>query len=191
MTLLRWVKTKDGRRQRPDALGYAYRVADPASWNGWLARIAGLAEAELEVVKRTLRVRDQGPQARVAAPVKEAKSVATMAPAVQATPAPKPVPVVASATIPVLQAAVESRPTPPASVASGAAVRKPEIAVAAASAKTQAMPESAAPAMPGTAAPAGVSVKEKSSPWSSRRPGIPTRCSTSIWISKPISASTP
>ena len=30
MTLLRWVKTKDGVRRSPDALGYAYRIADPS-----------------------------------------------------------------------------------------------------------------------------------------------------------------
>ena len=41
MTLLRWVKTKDGVRKSPDALGYAYRVTDAATWNSWLAAITG------------------------------------------------------------------------------------------------------------------------------------------------------
>ena len=35
----------------PDALGYAYRIADPAAWNAWLSRVAGRPAAELEVVQ--------------------------------------------------------------------------------------------------------------------------------------------
>ena len=61
MTLLRWVATKDGVRKRPNALGYAYRVIDANAWSAWLARTAGHPAADLEVVNRTLRVRD--PQA--------------------------------------------------------------------------------------------------------------------------------
>ena len=82
MMLLRWVRTKDGKRRQPDALGYAYRVADPPVWNAWLNRITGQAKAELEVVKRTLRVRDQGPQARATVPIADARSVATATPVV-------------------------------------------------------------------------------------------------------------
>ncbi len=67
LTLLRWTKTPDGARVRPDAMGYTSRLADPKRWSEWLSEIAGYPEAELEVVKRTLRVRDQGPHARVAA----------------------------------------------------------------------------------------------------------------------------
>ena len=59
MMLLRWVKTKDGIRPSPNALGYAYRIADDTVWNAWLSRIAGHPAADLEVVHRTLRVRDQ------------------------------------------------------------------------------------------------------------------------------------
>jgi len=66
MTLLRWVRTKDGTRPSPNALGYTNRIVDPAAWKAWLSRIAGYPAAELEVVHRTLRVRDQGPIARVA-----------------------------------------------------------------------------------------------------------------------------
>jgi len=66
MTLLRWVRTKDGTRPSPNALGYANRIVDPAAWKAWLSRIAGYPAAELEVVQRTLRVRDQGPTARAA-----------------------------------------------------------------------------------------------------------------------------
>ena len=65
MTLLRWVKTKDGVRPSPNALGYAYRIADATAWSAWLSSVAGLSGADLEVVHRTLRVRDQGAAARV------------------------------------------------------------------------------------------------------------------------------
>jgi len=61
MTLLRWVRTKDGTRPSPNALGYANRIVDPAAWNAWLSRVTGFPAAELEVVHRTLRIRDQGP----------------------------------------------------------------------------------------------------------------------------------
>ncbi len=59
MTLLRWTTTKDGVRRSPNALGYAYRVVDTNAWNAWLSRMAGRPAADLEVVHRTLRVRDQ------------------------------------------------------------------------------------------------------------------------------------
>ncbi|MGA3315654.1 MAG: SDR family NAD(P)-dependent oxidoreductase [Candidatus Korobacteraceae bacterium] len=72
MILLRWVPTKDGLRPRPNALGYAYRIADENIWNAWLSRMAGRPVADLEVVHRTLRVRDQGLAARMAGAVKEA-----------------------------------------------------------------------------------------------------------------------
>ena len=82
LTLARWVKTPDGVRPKPNALGYDTRIADAAIWNEWLGRIAGHPKAELEVVKRTLRVRDQGPQARVATKAEAAhvavKSVAAV-----------------------------------------------------------------------------------------------------------------
>jgi acyl transferase domain-containing protein/acyl carrier protein len=58
MTLVRRVPTDDGMRPSPDALGYAYRVTDPAAWETWLQRISGSAQAQLEVVDRTLRIRD-------------------------------------------------------------------------------------------------------------------------------------
>src|SRR5581483_8167776 len=66
MSLLRWVPTKDGVHRAPNALGYAYRVVDPAVWNKWLNRVSGYPAAELEVVRRTLRVRDQGAAAKPA-----------------------------------------------------------------------------------------------------------------------------
>src|SRR5512146_1224272 len=75
MTLVRWVRTQDGARRNPNALGYAYRVSDAAAWKKWLANIAGHPEAELEIVRRTLRVRDKGPGARVMQSVPETRAV--------------------------------------------------------------------------------------------------------------------
>jgi len=92
MTLLRWITTKDGVRRNPNALGYAYRVVDPNAWNAWLSRMAGRPAADLEVVHRTLRVRDhvrdQG-AARIVEPASELRAAAP-APTPQAM-APTPV----------------------------------------------------------------------------------------------------
>ncbi|HZC25284.1 MAG TPA: SDR family oxidoreductase, partial [Candidatus Binatia bacterium] len=66
MTLLHWMPTKDGTRRRPNNLGYAYRIVDDNTWKTWLSRIAGHPMADLEVVRHTLRIRDQRPEARLA-----------------------------------------------------------------------------------------------------------------------------
>jgi malonyl CoA-acyl carrier protein transacylase len=58
MTLMRWVPTKDGVRRSPNNLNYEYRITDRAAWNEWVAKLAGRPYAQLEVVKHTLRVRD-------------------------------------------------------------------------------------------------------------------------------------
>ena len=90
MTLLRRVATKDAARPGPNALGYAYRIADANTWNAWLSRIAGYPTADLEVVHRTLRVRDQWVSTRIA----EATQDSRPAPAPIATlQAPPPTPV--------------------------------------------------------------------------------------------------
>ncbi len=75
MILLRWVPTKDGVRRSPNALGYSYRIADEAAWNGWLSRTAGHPVAKLEVINRTLRVPDQGLAARIAGAAKDSVPV--------------------------------------------------------------------------------------------------------------------
>jgi acyl transferase domain-containing protein len=66
MTLLRWVPTENGARRSPNALGYAYRITDTNAWKSWLSRVAGTDTTDLEVVRRTLRIRDAkskpGPQ---------------------------------------------------------------------------------------------------------------------------------
>jgi acyl transferase domain-containing protein len=81
LTLVRWV-TRDGVRRSPNALGYAYRIVDDAAWKAWLSRMAGYPTADLEIVHRTLRVKDQGRAAQTAEP----------APAVRDVPIPAPTP---------------------------------------------------------------------------------------------------
>ncbi|HTS61082.1 MAG TPA: SDR family NAD(P)-dependent oxidoreductase [Candidatus Acidoferrales bacterium] len=92
MALLRWVGTRNGLRPSPHALGYTNRIVDPAAWNAWLSRMAGHPTADLEVVNRTLRVRDRGAVA-VAPPLPEPVVAAEAAP-----PIPAPNPPVPSAT---------------------------------------------------------------------------------------------
>ncbi|HUB33837.1 MAG TPA: SDR family NAD(P)-dependent oxidoreductase, partial [Bryobacteraceae bacterium] len=85
MTLTRRIPSA-GVRPAPNALGYTYRIGDQAAWQKWLARVAGTG-AELEVVHRTLRVKD----AAAVKPVHPARAVAAAAPvaaAVEAKPAP-------------------------------------------------------------------------------------------------------
>ncbi|MGZ4788967.1 MAG: SDR family NAD(P)-dependent oxidoreductase [Terriglobales bacterium] len=59
MALMRWVRTKDGERRSATKLGYEYRIADKNAWSEWLSTVAGVATPQLEVVQRTLRVRDE------------------------------------------------------------------------------------------------------------------------------------
>jgi len=59
MTLLHWITTKDGAHAKQNALGYGYRIVDQQAWTAWMNQIAGLPASELEVVHRTLRVRDE------------------------------------------------------------------------------------------------------------------------------------
>jgi acyl transferase domain-containing protein/acyl carrier protein len=126
MALLRWVKTKAGVRRAPDALGYVYRIADEATWNRWLTEIAGCANPQLEVVKRTLRVRDKRMQARIAAKAQVTEDIAkggvtapTDAPAAVAaskTPvAPEPVAAGATASVAVVEPGIAAV-TPPGKV---------------------------------------------------------------------------
>ncbi|MFN7994778.1 MAG: SDR family NAD(P)-dependent oxidoreductase [Bryobacteraceae bacterium] len=76
-------------RPGPNSLGYAYRIADPVRWNSWITSIAGKPAAELEVVHRTLRVRDGAHQVQqVEPPGKAMKPPAP--PAKIVPPSPKP-----------------------------------------------------------------------------------------------------
>ena len=88
MMFLRWTPAGSGVRPSPDALGYAYRIADTAAWNAWLSGIAGRPAADLEVVHRTLRVRDGGPIARVATAISQARTAPELAPVSHAPAAP-------------------------------------------------------------------------------------------------------
>jgi acyl transferase domain-containing protein/NAD(P)-dependent dehydrogenase (short-subunit alcohol dehydrogenase family)/acyl carrier protein len=97
MTLIRWVTTQNGIHQPPNALGYAYRIADSRAWREWLSRLTGSHSADLEVNHRTLRVRDQGlvskaaesaPQSQPAvSPVSQTKAVSVKVVAPVAKPA--------------------------------------------------------------------------------------------------------
>ncbi len=85
MTLLRWVPPPDGQRRNPEELGFSHRIADAAVFKTWLGRHCGYDAPELEVDRRTLRVKDQGPAARAT----KAHAAETSAPApLPAPPAP-------------------------------------------------------------------------------------------------------
>ena len=103
MSLLHWVPTKDGVRQNPNSLGYAYRVVDRAAWNAWLSQVARHPDADLEVVRHTLRVRDQGTAVR---PVEGAPA---------SVPIPAPAPVLQSPKPTTAAAAAQPAVTPPRS----------------------------------------------------------------------------
>ena len=119
MTLSRRVPARDGARRAPDALGYAYRVAEAAAFDAWLRRTSGLASVELETVKRTLRLRDMGsPSAVVTAP--PAATLATLpaprlAPIAAATPVvpPRPAPLPTAPTLASPAAASPAAPDDP------------------------------------------------------------------------------
>ncbi len=96
MTLLHWVTANQTVRPNPRALGYQNRIADEAAWKAWLSRVAGTDSPQLEVVHRTLRVRDRKAAEHVPA-VSEAQTVPAMA---QTVPDPaQTVPVAASAPV--------------------------------------------------------------------------------------------
>jgi malonyl CoA-acyl carrier protein transacylase/3-oxoacyl-(acyl-carrier-protein) synthase/acyl carrier protein len=76
LSLMRWVPTPTGARTPLDRLGYAGRIDDPTAWARWLAAVTGDPDPAVEVVQRTLRVRDRG-AAPAAAPA-------------GATPVPRP-----------------------------------------------------------------------------------------------------
>ena len=65
MSLTRWVPSPDGRRPAPRELGYETRLDEPALFDRWLYGATGQHASELEVVNRTLRMKDD-PQTRPA-----------------------------------------------------------------------------------------------------------------------------
>ncbi len=86
MSLLHWTAPKDGAHRRPSELGYAYRIADENTWKAWLSQIAGYSTADLEVVRRTLRVRDQRPAARLAEVAQASHEVPVVTPPKSSVP---------------------------------------------------------------------------------------------------------
>ena len=120
MMLLHWIKTKDGIRPSPNALGYAYRIADATAWSTWLSSIAGRPVADLEVVHRTLRVRDQGVAARVAEVARELRT----APAKTTAPTP-------TTQAPPPTSVVTTKPAPPPPVAVAEPASKVQVAAVA------------------------------------------------------------
>jgi len=110
MSLLHWIAPKDGVHRRPSDLGYAYRIVDENCWKAWLSQVAGYPTADLEVVRRTLRVRDQRPAARLVGVTQKSQTVAA------ATTSPAPVvdaPQVQPPS-PVVESRVEAKTPPPA-----------------------------------------------------------------------------
>lgn len=58
MALLRWTKTEDTKHRSANALGYEYRITNQNAWREWLAKASTATGHQLEVVRRTLRIRD-------------------------------------------------------------------------------------------------------------------------------------
>ncbi|MGB2602719.1 MAG: SDR family NAD(P)-dependent oxidoreductase [Candidatus Sulfotelmatobacter sp.] len=138
MMLLHWVKTKDGIRRNPNALGYAYRITDETAWSAWLTGIADLPTADLEVVNRTLRVRDQVAAARLteiaqasrpSPPSKPSAQVSPPAftPAVQPLAAIPPIVAVKPEPKPVPAKVAEPKANAPVAVVAPAAPPKPAV----------------------------------------------------------------
>ena len=115
MALMRWVPTPDGAHRAPEQLGYQYRIADTGRWKAWLARVADMAEPDVEVVQHQLRVVEGHPALIPVAPLDEAAEVAT-AP----EPAAASVNQTATGASPALAATPESA-TPPGPAEAGQA----------------------------------------------------------------------
>src|SRR5208337_3067413 len=114
MLLLRWAKPKDGIHRSANSLGYAYRIADAGAWNSWLSSVVGRPAADLEVVHRTLRVRDKVHAQKLAPPVAEVAPKSQTASTAQTAPAPSP--------------AAVAQPAPKVQVAAAAPSATPRLA---------------------------------------------------------------
>ena len=132
MALLRWVPPPDGARRAPDDMGYRYRIRDHRAWQEWLARVTGYDTPELEVVGRTLRVKDQGPPKREPAPASPRRSLdlpRSSAPVLEVSPPPvgalPPLPRVEPPLRPAAGAA-RSRARPPDAAARAATHVRPD-----------------------------------------------------------------
>jgi 3-oxoacyl-(acyl-carrier-protein) synthase/NAD(P)-dependent dehydrogenase (short-subunit alcohol dehydrogenase family)/acyl carrier protein len=97
MSLMRWVQSPDGRRPAPRELGYETRIEDARRFEQWLKEATGHRAADLEVVHRTLRVKDDGTDEPLPAKASPTASVSppaapAPAPAAASTPAPSAAP---------------------------------------------------------------------------------------------------
>jgi acyl transferase domain-containing protein/NAD(P)-dependent dehydrogenase (short-subunit alcohol dehydrogenase family)/acyl carrier protein len=132
MMLLHWVKTKDGIHPSPSALGYAYRITDASTWGAWLKSVAGRPAADLEIVHRTLRVRDE-----------RSASIADTAPQSRTAPAKTTVPT-RTAQAPPPTPVVATKPAPPPPPPPPSTIAEPEPKVRGDAAATPAPPTPAA-----------------------------------------------
>ena len=127
MMLLHWMKTKDGIRPSPNALGYSYRIVDATAWNAWMTSVTGRPAADLEVVHRTLRVRDEGSARRVSEAPQDSRTIVAKTAVPTSTPqAPPPTPITATSPMPPIIAVVE--PVPKVQVATHVPSTPPEAA---------------------------------------------------------------
>jgi acyl transferase domain-containing protein len=90
MTLMQWVPAQGAERPAPSALGFSYRIAAAETYKAWLAKMTGAAAPELEIVQRTLRVKD-GSSARGEAPTLPVSTAVTMPQTAAPAAAPKAV----------------------------------------------------------------------------------------------------
>jgi len=94
LSLIRRVPVETARpaaaRPAPEQLGYAYRVVDEERWQDWLRHVSGHHAPELEVVRRTLRLKDQGPPEAVAAGTAGRTPSSVEAPLPAMPPEPQP-----------------------------------------------------------------------------------------------------
>jgi acyl transferase domain-containing protein/NAD(P)-dependent dehydrogenase (short-subunit alcohol dehydrogenase family)/acyl carrier protein len=114
MTLLHWIAMPGGVHRKPDALGYSSRIVEPGKWQAWLKSISGQSSPNLEVVNRTLRVRDPRVQTRFTAPVETARPGPNQPVPASVTPEPIPAPVAKLAPVSAVTVAAASPIVPPA-----------------------------------------------------------------------------
>ncbi len=120
MTLYRVVPSPTRTHPEPDALGFEYRLVDEDRWSRWLADVSGLDEPKFEIVKRTLRIADDGQPGRTPVTSSQAAdSGARRTPPAMAAPAPAAPPPEVTPPASVEPVAVASAAEPVAGVVAG------------------------------------------------------------------------
>ena len=125
MSLERLVPSPSGDRPRPENLGFANRVANESVWTGWLEAVSGYDQPDLEVVQRTLRIKDQGAPARAIAP--PARTVASVVEQARVPAMATPARPAASMPAPAAPPAVAPAPMPAAGIPIGASAAVDEV----------------------------------------------------------------